>query len=59
MDATTRTVCRKAGRWMTFRDMTDEPYDCDTCKHRGKDWHEMPCDACCGAHCGYEEDVEG
>lgn len=41
---------------MMFRDMTNESYDCDTCKHRNKDWHEMPCDACCGAHCGYEEE---
>lgn len=41
---------------MIFRDLSNEEYDCDTCKYRSKDWHEMPCDVCRGTHCGYEED---
>ena len=39
----------------TFRDMTDIPHDCRDCKHNDKQWYEMPCDACCPAHCGFEK----
>ena len=28
--------------------------DCDTCKHKDKNWDELPCDGCCTAHSGYE-----
>ena len=27
---------------------------CKTCKHDSKEWYELPCDYCCGAHSGYE-----
>lgn len=42
-----------------FRDMTGMDISCASCKYR---WHsilhelEMPCDACCMAHCAYELD---
>lgn len=38
-----------------FADMTDIPHDCRDCKHNDKQWYEMPCDACCPAHCGFEK----
>lgn len=28
--------------------------DCNTCKHKGKEWDEEPCDDCCGNNNGYE-----
>jgi len=31
-----------------------EPYICDTCKHKGDGWDTEPCDGCCGNHSGYE-----
>ena len=31
--------------------------DCETCKHNDKNWDELPCDGCCTAHSGYEEDA--
>ena len=39
----------------TFRDMSGKPHDCIDCKHNDKQWYEMPCDACCPAHCGFEK----
>ena len=31
--------------------------DCDTCKHKDKNWDDLPCDGCCTAHSGYEADA--
>ena len=31
-----------------------EPYICDTCKHKDAEWDTEPCDGCCGNHSGYE-----
>ena len=42
----------------TFRDLSGECYSCEDCKHNDKEWYEMPCDACCGGHCGYEPGEE-
>ena len=34
--------------------LSQEPYICDTCKHKGDGWDTEPCDGCCGNHSGYE-----
>lgn len=38
-----------------YRDMTGIPYKCDDCIHNDKEWYELPCDACCPAHSGFEK----
>ena len=38
-----------------MEELTDETIVlCDSCKHGDKEWHEEPCDSCCGTHSGYE-----
>ena len=32
---------------------------CKACKHDSKEWYELPCDYCCGAHSGYEPKENG
>jgi len=34
--------------------LSQEPYICDTCKHKDDGWDTEPCDGCCGNHSGYE-----
>lgn len=44
---------------MRYKDMSNKPYSCETCVHNTKEWYELPCDACCAAHCGYVKREEG
>ena len=37
---------------------SEKPNNCETCKHNGKKWYELPCDYCCGAHSGYAPKTE-
>lgn len=37
-----------------YKDMTGKPHNCEDCIHNDKQWYELPCDACCTAHSGYE-----
>lgn len=37
-----------------YKDMTGKPHNCEDCIHNDKPWYELPCDACCTAHSGYE-----
>lgn len=30
---------------------------CEDCLHNDKPWYEEPCDGCCQAHCGFEQNV--
>lgn len=39
-----------------FRDLSNVEHSCEDCIHRYKDWDDMPCDACCGAHSGYQKE---
>lgn len=39
---------------------TQAPTDhikCEDCLHNDKPWYEEPCDGCCQAHCGFEQNV--
>lgn len=36
-----------------FKDRTDEQYTCDECEYNNREWYEMPCDACYGAHSAF------
>lgn len=38
----------------TFKNRTSEQYTCEECKNNDRQWYEMPCDACCHAHSGFE-----
>lgn len=37
-----------------FKNRTGEQYTCNECKYSNRKWYEMPCDACCHAHSGFE-----
>ena len=41
-----------------FTDMSGSRVDCGECRHNDKHCSEMPCDACCLAHCGFERKDE-
>lgn len=37
-----------------YKDRSGESVKCEDCIHNDKQWYELPCDACCPAHSGYE-----
>ena len=43
-----------AGRKYIYKDRTGEYINCIECKYSGMPWYELPCDACCPSHSGFE-----
>lgn len=41
-----------------YKDRSGESVKCEDCKHNDKQWYELPCDACCPAHSGFEPKEE-
>lgn len=37
---------------------SENPNNCETCKHDSKEWYEDPCGSCCDTHSGYEPKTE-